>query len=282
MTKGAVLIAQNNSSIDYIKMATFAATRIKQYLEIPVSLITDDEKWLQSNFANHPFDKVISLEPNGVAQHRKFHDGSLTGVTAEWKNFSRNYVYDLSPYDRTIVLDTDYILNSSVLKPALDNDYEFQIYRNSFDLISDRDPGAFKRINPYSIPFYWATVFIFDKTPMMRAFFDMVEYIKQNWIYFRTLYTIDAPHYRNDTAFSIAIHIFNGKTEGEFTIELPGKMIYTSDRDILVSTDGNKMKFLVEKKNHLGEYTLVKTTGLDVHVMNKFSLNRYIDGGVGV
>jgi len=282
MTIGAVLIAQNNSSIDYIKMAIFAASRIKQYLDIPVSLITDDHKWLQANFPDHGFDKVIQLEESGPAQHRRFHDGSLTGITAEWKNFSRSSVYDLTPYDRTLVMDTDYILNSSVLKPALYNQYEFQIYRNSFDLVSERELNAFKRINPFSIPFYWATVFIFDKTPLMQSFFDLIEYIKVNWIYFRTLYTIDAPAFRNDTAFSIAIHIFNGKTEGEFTVELPGKMIYTSDKDILISTDGNKMKFLVEKKNHLGEYTAIKTTGLDVHVMNKFSLNRYIDGGYGV
>jgi hypothetical protein len=42
------------------------------------------------------------------------------------------------------------------------------------------------------------------------------------------------------------------------------------------------MKFLIEKENYLGEYTLAKTTGLDVHVMNKASLSRYIDGGSGV
>jgi len=116
----------------------------------------------------------------------------------------------------------------------------------------------------------------------MQSFFDMIEYIKNNWVYFRTLYAIETNTFRNDYAFSIAIHIFNGKTEGNFVIELPGQMTYTSDKDVLVSTDDNKMKFLIEKKSHLGEYTLIKTTGLDVHVMNKFSLNRYIDGGYGV
>jgi hypothetical protein len=74
----------------------------------------------------------------------------------------------------------------------------------------------------------------------------------------------------------------NGKTNGEFALELPGKMIFAADKDILVSADENKMQFLVEKKDYLGEYTMVKTTGLDVHVMNKFSLSRYIDGGYGV
>jgi hypothetical protein len=39
---------------------------------------------------------------------------------------------------------------------------------------------------------------------------------------------------------------------------------------------------LVEKKNYPGEYLVAKTSGLDVHVMNKYSLLRFIDGGNGV
>ena len=115
-----------------------------------------------------------------------------------------------------------------------------------------------------------------------ESFFNIVAYIKSNWNYYRMLYGIESSNFRNDFAFSIAIHIMNGSTTGTFATELPGKMIYASDKDILVSADKIKMKFLVEKKNHLGEYTLVKTTGLDVHVMNKSSLTRFIDGGSGV
>jgi hypothetical protein len=59
-------------------------------------------------------------------------------------------------------------------------------------------------------------------------------------------------------------------------------MIYAKDTDVLVSTNDTTMKFLIEKKNYLGEYILAKTQGLDVHVMNKSSLSRYIDGGTGV
>jgi hypothetical protein len=51
-------------------------------------------------------------------------------------------------------------------------------------------------------------------------------------------------------------------------------MIYTKDTDILVSTDANKMKFLVEKKNYLGEYILVKTHNQNVHIMNKYAFGR--------
>lgn len=283
MTTGAVIFAQNNKTIDYTKLAVFAAQRIKKYLDIPVSLITDNKGWLLRTYPDHPFDQILDPEMEQVSsQTRTFFDGSLTREKLEWKNFSRSQIYNLTPYDTTLVIDSDYVLNSSVLKSAFDVDCDLQIYHNTLDLALNRDPGSFERINQYSIPFYWATVFVFKKNPIMECFFNLIEYIKSNWFYFKTLYSIDAPAYRNDIAFSIAIHIMNGKTNGEFALELPGKMIFAADKDILVGSKDNKMQFLVEKKDHLGEYTLVKTDRLDVHVMNKFSLSRYIDGGFGV
>jgi len=65
-------------------------------------------------------------------------------------------------------------------------------------------------------------------------------------------------------------------------MELPGKMIFVKDKDVLVSMEGSSMQFLVEKENYTGEYLLAKTQALDVHVMNKLSLSRFIDGGSGV
>jgi hypothetical protein len=282
MTNGALIFAQNTATVDYNKMAVFAAGRVRKYLEIPVSLITDNKELFLKTYTDHPFDQIIEIPPAKQEYQKKFHDGSLSSKMLDWKNLSRSQVYNLTPYDKTLVIDSDYILGSSVLKFAFENDHDFQIYSNSMD-VTDWRPGLeFKRINAYSIPFYWATAFVFQKNDIMQSFFDLIIYIKTNWIYFRTLYSIDSPLFRNDFAFSIAIHIMNGKTNGQFAVELPGKMVYAMDRDILVSIDGNKMKFLIEKKDFLGEYLAAKTTGLDVHVINKLSLSRYIDGGSGV
>ena len=59
-------------------------------------------------------------------------------------------------------------------------------------------------------------------------------------------------------------------------------MFYISDRDLLISLDDVKMKFLMEKENYLGEYTAASMNNTDVHIMNKLSLSRFIDGGLGV
>lgn len=281
MTKGAVIFAQNNSAIDYVKLAIFSAERIRRFLGIPVSLITDNIQYLENNYPDHGFDTVIEI-PVDPLNYKKFYDGTLSSVKTEWKNLSRNTVYDLTPYDKTLVIDSDYIINSNVLQLALDNDCDFQIYKESVDLAGWRDTTYFQRINPYSVPFYWATVFVFEKNPVIESFFDLITYIKNNWFYFRTLYSLDSSTFRNDIAFSIAIHIMNGKTNGEFATELPGKMFYVLDKDILIKLEDPYMHFLVEKEKYLGEYTLVKSTGLDMHIMNKQSLLRFIDGGSGV
>jgi hypothetical protein len=88
--------------------------------------------------------------------------------------------------------------------------------------------------------------------------------------------------YRNHIKTSGKDIIDVGANNGNFAVELPGKMVYATDRDILVDAIDNKMKFLVEKKNHFGEYILAKTEGLDVHVMNKYSLDRVITGDTNV
>ena len=281
MSNGALIFAHNNPIIDYTKLAIFAANRVIQFLEIPVSLVTDNKKWLLEKYPDHPFDQIIEIEVGETSQ-KLFYDGSLSSIKFEWKNVSRNRAYELSPYDKTLVLDSDYIISSDVLKIAFDRDNDLQIYSKSFDLAGWRDKTYFNRINPYSIPFYWATTFVFQKNPITESFFDLVSYIKANWSYFRVLYNIETATFRNDIAFSIAIHIMNGKTQGGFATELPGTMIYIQDRDILVKIKDANMQVLVEKQNHLGEYQAVKTQGIDVHIMNKQSLTRFIDGGYGV
>lgn len=279
MTTGALIFAQNTVGVDYVKLSIFCAKRVKQFLNIPVSLATDSVNWLDF-YPEHKdvFDKIIPIT-GSTTQVKRFYDGSIAHQTAEWKNLTRYQAFDITPYDRTLVLDSDYIINSKTLLKALDNDYPFQIYRKSFDLAGWRDTSCFQRINPYSVPFYWGTVFIFEKTPATSALFDLIEYIKDNWEYFCIIYKIDGSTFRNDFAFSIAIHIMNGQTEGDFAQELPGLMTYILDKDLLVTIKDNKMKFLVEKAHYHGEYTLVSTNDTDVHIMNKQSLTRFIDRG---
>lgn len=282
MKTGALIFAQNNSSIDYVKMAVFAAERLQHYLNIPVSIATNSKDWLLQSQPEHIFDEIIEIENSSTDNYRRFNDGSLASKIMDWKNWDRSSVYDLSPYDTTLVIDSDYIINSDFLLPLLRKDDDLQLFKNSCDISSWRSTEEYNRINPYSVEFYWATVFIFKKNKLTETFFRLITYIKENWNYFVTLYGITSPVYRNDFAFSIAIHIMNGNMSGDFATQILGNISFTTDRDILISIKDNAMQFLIEKKDHLGEYTAAKTKGVDIHVMNKASLNRFIDGGSGV
>jgi hypothetical protein len=277
MSKGAVLIARNNGHIDYVKQAVFLARRIKKYLNVPVSVATDSVDYLEEAFGTTDFDKVIKLEYTGESNMRYFFDGTLSKKSASFKNNNRASVYDLTPYDETLLMDTDYIISNDLLKSCFNSNSDFMIYKKSDDIAKVRDEREFNTISDTSVDFYWATVVYFRKTETNSIFFNLVKQIEEEWNHYRRVYQITSTLFRNDFAFSIAIHIMNGFQTGDFAQQLPGSMLYTTDKDVLWQMTEDKMMFLVEKKDYLGEYTAIKTQGQTIHVMNKSSLNRIID-----
>ena len=275
MTKGVLLFALN-SEMDYVKLAVKLTERIKHYLNLPVTVITDSEDYLRNNFTSDLFDHIIRKKDD-TEQTKKFSDGHGFSERYVWKNSNRASAYQITPYDQTLVLDVDYVINSDFLLNVFNQNKDFLCFRNSCDLAGWRNTSEFEYLNQYSIPFYWATVFYFTKTKHNELFFFLVDYIKTNWDYYRLIYQINDKKFRNDYAFSIAIHILNGNDSNLFSETIAGKMYYTLDKDILLKIKNSSMSFLVEKERSLGDFTGVKTNDLDVHVMNKFSLLRAYD-----
>lgn len=278
MSKGVLLFAQNNSEIDYVQLAIFAAERIKKFLNVPVTLATDNRDYIERTYLDHihVFEHIIDINSDFV-QKKQFYDGSITNKVLLWKNFTRADAYDISPYDETLIMDVDYVLNSDNLNKVWNSASDIAIYKTGYDLAQWRDTSSFEYFNQHTIPFYWATVFYFKKTASAKSFFRIVQHIRYNWAYYRLLYAIGSSSFRNDYAFSIAIHILTGSTGTSSIDSLPGKLYYTRDRDLLISSTDSSMTMLVEKQNHIGEYTLIKTSNLDIHVMNKYSLARCIN-----
>jgi len=274
MSKGILVFAHNNSEIDYVKQAAFLAKRAEQYLSIPVSIVTDKQS-INDRYKD-VFDKIIINDITVESSKKYFYNSAKTHKVLDFKNDDRVLAFDLSPYDETIVLDSDYVIADSILKNAYDSAYDFLIYKDAIDLAS-RDTSEFKFISETSVDFYWATCVFFRKTPENKIFFDLIQHIKENWQHYNSVFQLNRTVYRNDHAFSIAIHIMNGRQEGSFAGKMPGKLFYTTDKDILCDVQGESFLFLVEKENHLGEYTPIRFKDNTVHVMNKFSLNRFID-----
>ena len=279
MSKGAILIARNNGKLDYVKQAVFLANRIQHYIDIPVSIITEDVDYLKNEFDSSVFDHIIPLEFTSTTNNRMFFDGTLAYKTASFKNDIRDDVYHLSPYDETLLLDTDYIVSNDLFKSCFESKEDLMMFKESYDVSKARDETEFTYISNFSVEFYWATVVFFRKTPQNEIFFNLIKHIKDQWNHYRRVYQIGSGLFRNDFAFSIAVHIMNGFELGNFASQLPGKHYYTIDKDILWSLIDDEMLFLVEKKDYLGEYHAIRTKGQSVHVMNKFSLERIISEG---
>ena len=101
MKRGALLFAFNNDAIDYYTMAVKTAKRINHFLNLPVTIVTD--KTTPNN--NYQFDKVINV----AGDLSNFRDEKI------WINKGRYQAYQFSPYDETLLLDTDYLVNSDKL-----------------------------------------------------------------------------------------------------------------------------------------------------------------------
>jgi hypothetical protein len=265
LTKGALLIARNNGALDYAKQAVFLAKRIKQHLNIPTSVITDSVDYINDSLEHTVFDEIIAIDYIDDNNTRKYYDGTLASKTLNFKNNYRINAYDLSPYDETLLLDTDYIISNDLFKSCFESASDLQMFSKSQDVANIRDSREFTHISEYSVDFYWATVVFFRKTSNNELFFYV------------SVYQLSSSLFRNDFAFSIAIHILNGFMTGDYVSPLPGKHMYTTDKDILWKLADDNFTFLVEKKDYVGEYTAVKTQGQSIHVMNKFSLERIIN-----
>lgn len=275
-SKGVLVIARNNQYIDYVKQAAYLAARVKTHLGLPTSIVTDSMLYLEDQFPG-VFDNVIPLEYTNDSNYRLYFDGALSKEVANFKNSMRADAYDLSPYDQTLLLDTDVVVCNDLFKQCFDSVNDFQLYRNATDISNVRSEIEFDYISDYSVDFYWATCVFFRKTDTNKIFFDLVKHVYDEWEHYRRVYQLSSKLFRNDFAFSIAIHIMNGFRSGNFASPMPGKLLYVTDRDILWNIDQDNLMILVEKENHLGEYTPIRTSGQTVHVMNKTSLTRVID-----
>jgi len=213
-----------------------------------------------------------------LGQNRIYFDGSVANKILPFKNSIRIKSYEITPFDKTLIIDADYIISNDKLNHVWSQEKDILLYKKSVDMSGHRyDPRSYT-ISDKSIDFYWATVCYFEKTDFTKIFFDLLEHIYENWGYYVLFYQLESKMYRNDFAFSIAIHILNGYEKNQLIGEFSDSLCYTLDKDILIEINDSKLKFLIEKQDYYGEYTLLKTEDLNIHIMNKFSIERFIKG----
>lgn len=275
MTKGVVLFAQNNDKIDYVKQAIFCAKQIKKHLQLDVTVITDSPDYINSfPYKDKYIDNVVVIKKTHTTQTKRYNDGFYASRVATWNNFSRTSAYDLSPYDETIVMDTDFIVGNNNLLKCFESTDDFLINKTSSYVNPFFDSSSLLKVSERSIDMFWATVFYFKKTERTEIFFNLIKHIQENYNYYRLIYQIPTKNYRNDFAFAIAIHIMNGFNENNWPKTLPITIHFTSDKDMLIEKqDDTYYTLLLEEYDYMAS----KLSNLNIHFVNKDSLNRIAD-----
>lgn len=280
MKKGIVIYAHNNRKVDYALMATIAGGLAKKHLNVPVSIITDQSTvdWMKESGiykkAESLFDKIILSDRPDTDNHRRLHDGVSEDIVP-FLNSNRSTIWDLTPYDRTLLIDSDYLIFSNLLNEFWDVDQDVMIGESINDVCQINRMGYHdKYVSDTGIKLYWATTVMFTKNKSSKFFFDMVSYVKQNYSFYADLYRFDSKQYRNDITFSIAKHIVDGF---ETTTQRMLPPVLTAiDRDILHEIKDSKLIFLIN--NDLGtNFCAASISGVDIHVMNKQSIYRNKD-----
>jgi len=260
-TKGVLLFAFNNGSIDYVKLANQSAVRIKKYLGLPTSVVTDE--MLQNG---HNFDSVIlAKKPDHGIRH--FSDKGRVN----WHNHDRCDAYDLSPYDETLLLDVDYLVNSNQLKILFELNKDFLCHTTSINVTGQ----SFESSNSYGLfdmRMDWATVVYFKKTEISKSIFLSWKMVQENYNHYAELYQFKKRPFRNDYALSIALNINKGHfiNSNEYYIpwNLPAVMPYDEVYKISEDTFDVVYNLTPDKQTHI----IIKDQ--DLHIMGKSYLEK--------
>ena len=125
------------------------ARNIERHLGIPTTIITGET----------------------IPTHNTRHFDDVGTVT--WHNLNRMDAYSLSPYDRTLVLDADYVVASDQLKVLLESAEDFMCHRRAYDIIGLRSFDDLNFFGKYNFPMWWATVVMFRQSKKSKIIFKI-------------------------------------------------------------------------------------------------------------
>jgi hypothetical protein len=280
MNKGIIILAHNNRKIDYAKMALIAAKFAGKNLGVPVSLITDDEtiQWMQQSQiwkeTESIFDQIITTERPDTDNQRILYDGN-DHDRVPFLNSNRSVIWHHTPYERSLLIDSDFLICSDNLNNYWDIDKDILISGGFNDIQGDRSGVLDRWVSETGTHLYWATTVMFTKNEKSKIFFQLVDYVRENYKYYADLFRFKSDQYRNDISFSVAKHILDGFEKSQ--ISLPD-VFTVQDKDILEKiNDDGRMIFSIKSSIDTESFYLVSIKDRDVHIMNKQSIIRHYE-----
>jgi hypothetical protein len=283
-TRGVIMFAHNNTEIDYFRLAVVNALLVQKNLGIKnITVVTDPhslkqgEKTLGKRLIKKAINNIIVIEKDKKFKQkniRLYKDTSHKVERLPFYNVNRCDAYNLSPYDETLLIDVDYLILSDTLNHCWGHNNELMMNWKYQDIMYERKDPSLSRLYDMGITMYWATVVYFKKTPYVESFFNIVKHVKNNTQYYKDLYKWQGTLYRNDYSFSIAAHMMSGFVDKGIP-QLPTTLYKSFDTDDIHSAvDKNTLIMYLEKPRSPGDFMLTKWAGVDLHIMNKWAINR--------
>ena len=169
MTKGIVLLAQNNETDDYVLQACLLAMSAKVHNKVQISVITNDD--VPQEYVDL-FDQIIPIPFGDSAKD------------SEWKVENRWKTYHASPYDETIVMDTDMLVlqNIDVWWEFLSN-YEIFYTNNVLTYKGETANTEYYRQTfiDNNLPNLFCGLHYFKKCDNAKEFYTWLELVVNNW-----------------------------------------------------------------------------------------------------
>lgn len=199
MSKGYLIFAQN-SDVDYLKQAVALSASLKASGNFePVSVVTNNP--VPDKYENL-FDQIIPI-PWG--------DNSVGSI---WKVENRWKLYHVTPYDETIVLDSDIIVTENMSTAwSFFSEYDLYFTSTVYDYkarpITDTENR--KAFISNNLPNVYFGLHYFKKTDFCLAFYKQLEEVVKNYkIYYKYFTPNNTQQFVSmDVSSAIAIKILD-------------------------------------------------------------------------
>lgn len=281
---GVCFFAYNNSQLDYVQFAHIAAGYVKANMKNnSTCLITDsgtyawlkesvDDKWHSTCF-----DTVVIDDVAHDSNPRKHFDSPWTEFSAPFLNSNKHDIFNLSPFEKTILLDTDYIVKNNFYDYIFDTKHPVAMHRNAIYL--EHQPPYMNEVSlsDGGVHHWWSTVVYFDKSEESKVFFDTWQHVKDNWDYYALLYQFPGKLFRTDFCVSVAAHLLNGFNNETYMhdfMSIPMKNMDQKD-DIIEIKSVNDWILLSHNRHEQWKNILTRNIDLNLHAMNKRALSRH-------
>ena len=203
-SRGILVLAQNTDTVNYVEQACLLAMSLAVTNSgTKISVVTNDTV---PDEYNSLFDQIIPIP---------FPDDAST---SDWKIENRWKLYHASPYDQTMILDTDMLIlqDISTWWEFLSNYQIFftsKVYTYRGEIVSnDYYRKAFTANN---LPNLYSGLHYFEKSEKALEFYSWLELVVQNWELFYGLYVKE--HYPSrmsiDVSAAIVAKILDCDTE---------------------------------------------------------------------